>query len=330
MTKPFFTIRTATYNRAHTLPRVFKSLQSQTFKNFEWIIGDDGSSDDTENIVSQFQKEAEFNIIYLKFKHEGKQPTCKKLEPYINGQWLAWIDSDDEYYSENTLQELYNCIQSLPKHQIFTAIGGCFINQHDEIFPKLKSEYVDIDKDAFIENLTKNTGLLNNFLISNRKYHISKIHQKYNDVPAYPEIVLGTQSILTAQQYRVRLFNKPLYRYHMFNEDSVTVNRKETLTMWYYDVDMVNLFYEFNLAQKHKNYVHNLLNDLAKKHYKKRGFFNTLNALNNKEAKRYFIYACLIRKYLKYLFLIDKDERKKRYYLLGIKIYTKKIKPNFK
>ena len=94
--------------------------------------------------------------------------------------------------------------------------------------------------------------------------------------------------------------------------------------MWYYDVDMVNLFYEFNLAQKYKTYVHNLLNDLGKKHYKKKGFFATLKALKNKDAKKYFIYACLVRRYLKFLFLIDKDERKTRYYLLGIKFFTKK------
>ena len=59
-TQPFFSIRTATYNRAHTLPRVFKSLQEQTFQDFEWIIGDDGSTDNTADIVAQFHKESSF------------------------------------------------------------------------------------------------------------------------------------------------------------------------------------------------------------------------------------------------------------------------------
>lgn len=331
MTQPFFTIRTATYNRAHTLPRVFKSLQEQTFQDFEWIIGDDGSTDNTSDIVAQFQKEASFKIVYLKLEHKGKQHACQQMKKHISGKWSAWIDSDDEYYSKNTLMELFDCIQSLPKDQIFTAIGGCFINQHDEVFPKLNKDFVDIDKDIFIENLTKNTGLLNNFSIANMKYINSQKESYYkNDVPAYPEIVLAVHGVLKSQNYYVRLFNKPLYRYHMFNNDSVTVTRKNTLTMWYYDVDMVNLFYEFNLAEKYKTYVHNLLNDLGKKHYKKKGFFATLKALQTKDAKKWFIYACLIRRYLKYLFLIDKDERKTRYYLLGIKLYTKKYKPNFK
>ena len=51
MNAPKVTILTPSYNRAHTLPRVFESLQKQTFKDFEWLIIDDGSTDNTKNIV---------------------------------------------------------------------------------------------------------------------------------------------------------------------------------------------------------------------------------------------------------------------------------------
>ena len=44
----FLSIGTPTYNRAHDLPKVFASLRSQNFKNFEWIIVDDGSTDNTK------------------------------------------------------------------------------------------------------------------------------------------------------------------------------------------------------------------------------------------------------------------------------------------
>ena len=50
------TIFTPTFNRAHTLPRLYESLLKQTDHNFEWLIVDDGSKDDTEEIVKTFAK----------------------------------------------------------------------------------------------------------------------------------------------------------------------------------------------------------------------------------------------------------------------------------
>ena len=62
------TVFTPTYNRASTLPNVFESLLGQTFKRFEWIVVDDGSSDNTDALVKGFVDKADFNIIYLKQK----------------------------------------------------------------------------------------------------------------------------------------------------------------------------------------------------------------------------------------------------------------------
>ena len=58
------TIVTPTYNRAHTLPRVYDSLKNQTFKDFKWIIMDDGSTDNTNEVVFQFQSEGIIDIDY--------------------------------------------------------------------------------------------------------------------------------------------------------------------------------------------------------------------------------------------------------------------------
>ncbi|WP_406631063.1 glycosyltransferase family A protein, partial [Ornithobacterium rhinotracheale] len=54
MEKPYISILTPTYNRANLLARVFESLQRQTDKDFEWIIVDDGSTDNTEEIIKTF------------------------------------------------------------------------------------------------------------------------------------------------------------------------------------------------------------------------------------------------------------------------------------
>ena len=55
---PKITIITPSYNRAHTLLRVFKSLNQQTFKDFKWIIMDDGSMDNTKDLVANFKADS--------------------------------------------------------------------------------------------------------------------------------------------------------------------------------------------------------------------------------------------------------------------------------
>ena len=56
------TIFTPTYNRAHTLGRTFESLKNQTIRGFKWLIIDDGSTDNTKDLVEDFKQNADFEI----------------------------------------------------------------------------------------------------------------------------------------------------------------------------------------------------------------------------------------------------------------------------
>jgi len=69
----FISIITPAYNRAETLHRCYESLSKQSFKNFEWIIIDDGSTDETSKIVSAWQRESSLNINYV-LKPNGVSP----------------------------------------------------------------------------------------------------------------------------------------------------------------------------------------------------------------------------------------------------------------
>lgn len=63
--KPYITVFTPTYNRAYTLQRLYESLRKQTQHDFEWLIVDDGSTDNTESLVQEFIRENSlFNIRY--------------------------------------------------------------------------------------------------------------------------------------------------------------------------------------------------------------------------------------------------------------------------
>ena len=97
-------IVTPTYNRANLLDRCFESLKSQTCKGFEWIIVDDGSTDNTEEVVGEFLKEiTEFKITYVKKKNGGKHTALNESHKYITGNLVLILDSDD-YLTEDAVE----------------------------------------------------------------------------------------------------------------------------------------------------------------------------------------------------------------------------------
>jgi len=96
---PIVSVIMATYNRAGYLSRSISSFLNQTFKNAELIIIDDGSDDDTFNVVNEFLKTRE-NIRYL--KHSNRKLSLSKNAgiAIAAGKYIAFLDSDDEYKAD--------------------------------------------------------------------------------------------------------------------------------------------------------------------------------------------------------------------------------------
>ncbi|CAM0706693.1 glycosyltransferase [Acinetobacter baumannii] len=101
------TIFTPSYNRAHTLPRVYQSLKEQTLQNFEWLIIDDGSVDDTEKVVSEFINEQKLKIRYIKQENVGKQAAWNKAIAMAEGRIFCCLDSDDALYSKYNVDDIF-------------------------------------------------------------------------------------------------------------------------------------------------------------------------------------------------------------------------------
>lgn len=90
------TVFTPTYNRAHTLPALFRSLQAQTATGFEWMIVDDGSTDGTEGVVAGFERENPvFPIVYRKQPNGGKHAAINYGAGIARGTYFFIVDSDD-------------------------------------------------------------------------------------------------------------------------------------------------------------------------------------------------------------------------------------------
>jgi glycosyltransferase involved in cell wall biosynthesis len=91
-----YTILTATYNRAHTLDRLFNSLQNQTFKDFDWLIIDDGSQDETRKLIDNYRVNSDFPIYYIYKENGGKYTALIESRKHLTKPFVVVLDSDDE------------------------------------------------------------------------------------------------------------------------------------------------------------------------------------------------------------------------------------------
>jgi len=122
---PFFTVFTPTYNRAHTLDRVFNSLCEQTSRDFEWLLVDDGSSDNTKELIATWMKMADFSIRYFWQENSGKHVAYNLGIREARGQMFGVLDSDDALMP-NALDRLFKLWNEIPEceRSSFCSIGG--------------------------------------------------------------------------------------------------------------------------------------------------------------------------------------------------------------
>lgn len=89
------TIFTPTFNRAHTLPRLYESLCAQSSDDFEWLVIDDGSTDDTKNLVTKWKAEEKIPIQYIYKENGGLYTGYNVAYLTIETELNVCIDSDD-------------------------------------------------------------------------------------------------------------------------------------------------------------------------------------------------------------------------------------------
>lgn len=94
------TVFTPTYNRAFCLPEVYDSLLRQSNQNFEWVIVDDGSSDNTPELVKEWMNENRIKINYLRQENKGMLGAHNAAHSVINTKLCVCVDSDDSMPSD--------------------------------------------------------------------------------------------------------------------------------------------------------------------------------------------------------------------------------------
>lgn len=109
----FCTICTPTYNRKELIKRLYDSLCKQENKDFEWLVIDDGSIDNTNELFEELcKKNNEFNIVYKNKENGGKHTAINYGLDYAKGKVFAIVDSDD-YLKPNAVKKIKEYFEDL-------------------------------------------------------------------------------------------------------------------------------------------------------------------------------------------------------------------------
>lgn len=205
MNNNLITVFTPTYNRGYTLEKLFNSLLIQTNKNFEWLIVDDGSTDNTENIVNGFREGSTFKIRYIKKKNGGKHTAINCGVNLAKGFLFFIVDSDDQL-TKDAIEKLYKWEQSLEKKKYFAGISG---NKGDVLGNLLGSTFKGNYIDA--TNIERRE---NNILGDKAEAYYTSVLKKF----PFPEIEgenFMTEAIvwdkIAASGLKIRWFNDIIY-----------------------------------------------------------------------------------------------------------------------
>lgn len=125
---PLVSVLTPSWNRSDFLYRVYESLCLQSCRDIEWIIVDDGSSDDTESVMLKLIEQAPYPLTYARFSHRaGKCRADNALLDFAQGDFVIWCDSDDTLRPRaiEQLLEAWSAISSAEKGAYIGIIGMC-------------------------------------------------------------------------------------------------------------------------------------------------------------------------------------------------------------
>lgn len=127
------TVFTPTFNRCNTLRRLYESLKKQTNKNFEWIIVDDGSIDNTKKMIEIWSTESkDISIRYYYQVNSGKHVAINLGVKKAKGRLFFIVDSDD-FLSYDAIEKIIDWSRELSDNGNYGGIVGNKANLHGNI-----------------------------------------------------------------------------------------------------------------------------------------------------------------------------------------------------
>lgn len=199
------TVFTPTYNRGRLLTNIYQSLLKQTAKDFEWVIVDDGSKDNTRDVVKDFMDEGKLPIVYEYQENKGKHFAVNHGVRLAGGELFFILDSDDQLM-DDSLEVVAKTYQAVRNNPEIGGVSGLDCTKDGKIIGSgLPQEVIDC-----------------NALDIRYKYHVTGDLKEVfctsvlKEIP-FPEIEgeRFSPEALTwnriAVKYKLRYFNRPIY-----------------------------------------------------------------------------------------------------------------------
>ena len=209
------TVFTPTYNRAYILENLYRSLQRQTYRDFEWLVVDDGSSDDTEELFQRWSREDNFfPIRYCKQENGGKCRAINRGLEQARGELFFTVDSDD-YLTDDALEKVARWESELPKDGSYCGFAGNLGTAPDVTPNKpLPGDFFDgtaFDRYGIVEG-------------ERASVFYTEIHRRYL-YPEFPGEKFMTEAVtwnrMANDGYKMRFYNDIIWIYE-YKEDGLT------------------------------------------------------------------------------------------------------------
>lgn len=222
-----------TYNRAHLIGRAIQSVLNQTYQGFELIVVDDGSTDNTDEIIKEFQQK-DNRIIYLKHeKNKGGSAARNTGIKASKGEYIAFLDSDDEWLSEKLRKQLTFIENS---HYGFIYCNMIINDKTRNSKSNITKKFED---NIFLDLLKAGNGICTSSLLIKR-HLLEKIKGFDEDLPSFQDYDL---LLRLAQNEKCGFLNEILLIYNLHKGSISKTFRgkmigKEKVLSKYYDYYM--------------------------------------------------------------------------------------------
>ncbi len=209
------TVFTPTYNRAYILENLYRSLQRQSYGDFEWLVVDDGSCDGTEALFDRWRREENpFPIRYVRQENGGKCRAINHGLKLARGELFFTVDSDD-YLTDDALEKVARWEAELPKDQKYCGFAGN-LGTAPNVTPNKPLPGDFFDGTAF-----DRYGIVDGERAS---VFYTDIHRRYL-YPEFPGEKFMTEAVtwnrMANDGYRMRFFNDIIWIFE-YKEDGLT------------------------------------------------------------------------------------------------------------
>ena len=246
--EPLISICIISYNRANLLMRSIKSALAQSYEKFEVVVVDDGSTDNTEEVIKSFNSP---KIRYIRKEHSGIAATRNHALREAKGEYIIWVDSDDEV-SPYLLEKYIEAVNNYPDADVFYC-NLLIINQEkNEIVPLRYYDWYKNEMNALYYSIIAGSPIpdpstLIKKSIFNEIGTFNETFSRAQDFEFYSRLILS-------KKFHFKFINQFGYIYYIHDDNNTGIitsqtdqsYEREVLRNILQNADLQEIFYMFD------------------------------------------------------------------------------------